>query len=108
VKDTPESLAQKRAALEQLRATGQISDPYYFKGLVLLAARHASIGDMPTAYSLALLPTQDYYCNVQVEQMEADADYLDAAQALATAFISAGMVVLDVDDLQPTQRPALA
>jgi hypothetical protein len=100
------SLAGIRDALEQLRATGQIGDDTYHKGLVLLASRYARAGDMPTALTLALIPTMDYYRTTQVEQMEADADYLDAAVGLAAAFIDAGMVV--EDDAQPTQRPGLA
>jgi hypothetical protein len=106
--DTPEKLGAIRIALDELLHTGQISEPVYFKGMVILGARYARLGDMEGAYRSAMVPSMEYYRVTQVTQMEEDADYRDAALFLATAFVAAGMVDMEELAVQPTQKMALA
>lgn len=105
--DSPRKLVAIRYALDELSRTGAISEAIYFKGLVILAARYARLGDLAQAHSLVVIPTDTYFRTTQVVQMDDDADYRDVAVYLASAFVDAGMVVVD-EGPGPTQKPASA
>ena len=101
--DSPQHLADIRRALEELSRTGQISKALYYKGIVLLAHRHALVGDMTSAFSLAQIPTMDYYRVTQILQMDEDLVYQEVAVDLASRFVESGMVSMDLD--VPVNQP---
>lgn len=105
--DSPRKLFAIRLALDELNRTGGIGEAVFFKGLVILAARWARLGDLAQAHTLVTIPTDEYYRTIQVVQMDDDPDYRDVAVYLANAFVEAGMVALD-DGPAPTQKPASA
>jgi len=105
--DSPESLAHINAALNEMAQTGQISEPIFFKGLVLLASRYAKIGDLGQALALVQIPTESYFQTTQVIQLEEDSAYQEQTLDLVGRFVKAGMVE-EAEELAVTQKVAQA
>jgi hypothetical protein len=94
--------------IEDIRATGTLSEGAYHKCLVSLAYEYCLAEEDQMALVLLSKPPAEYYKTVQPQQMEADAQYRDLVILLAYKLIQMGVVDGSEDVHVPTMPPGVA
>jgi len=94
--------------IEEIRASGTLSDGSYFKCLVSLAYEYVLVDEDQLALVLISKAPPEYYRVTQPQQMEVDSMYRDLVVFLAYELIQMGVIDDDTPTLAPTMAPAQA